>query len=147
MGGGHGIGVKRNDYHRKNRRENKGHRWRGSRGNQEAQPADEQTITLRSGIRLIKRTGGLTFEHLAEFNALEEAALVETEEVPEDDEIIYFQEALSSLASSRFLYLPPFLKPEEIRRRRFSGAMNDDWWKWEEERELSSNIGRPRIHD
>ena len=33
MANSHGIGVKRNDHHRKNRKENKGHRWRGGGGN------------------------------------------------------------------------------------------------------------------
>jgi hypothetical protein len=138
MGSTHGIGVKRNGHHRKNRKENKGHRFRFGSNN---------TLRLRSGIRIVKRSCRLTSEQVEEFNAREEAAAEEiaetADEASEDDEIRYFQEALSSLDATRFLYLPPFLKPEEIKRRRFDGEMNDDWWRWEEETGESSKSGRP----
>lgn len=40
MANSHGIGVKRNDYHRKNRKENKGWRWRFTKGGVSASMLD-----------------------------------------------------------------------------------------------------------
>jgi hypothetical protein len=99
-----------------------------------------------NGVRLVKG-GRLTSEHVADFNAKEETSfscIKYKEEFTEDEEVRYFQDQLNSLDAQRFLYLPPFLKPEEIRNRRFSGEMNDDWWRWEHELGLSSDDGRPQ---
>jgi hypothetical protein len=65
----------------------------------------------------------------------------------EEDEGEYLSErgGLNSLASPRFIYFPPFLKPWQIEDRRFSGRldMNDRWWEWEAELGLEAKEGRP----
>jgi len=61
----------------------------------------------------------------------------------EEEEVPLFFNALSSLDQERFMYLPPFLKPDEVKERRFGEDANDRWWEWEEEKGLVSQIGRP----
>lgn len=110
-----------------------------------AQYAERSNGNFRaaSGVRVIKRsmTGELTSLHVQELNEREDAK----PEIPitEDEEIPCFFNALSSLDQERFLYLPPFLKPDQIRERRFGDNPSDRWWEWEQELGLSSNEGRP----
>lgn len=69
-------------------------------------------------------------------------------DLDEDDaEHVSQRGALSSLASARLIFFPPFLKPWEIQSRRFGGQldMNDRWWEWEAELGIHSYEGRP--HD
>jgi len=86
-------------------------------------------------IRLIKQPNTLTQEQLEEYNAKEEEkwkgiiAALEQEEIANEDYEVNLTEALSSLASERLLYFPPFLKKDEIEKRRFgSGLNNNDRW-------------------
>jgi hypothetical protein len=127
MGAGHGIGVKRNDYHRRNRRRNIS-MHKHSHGAQ--YPA--------IGIRVIKRE---TLESLLlrERNAKEHAAFHGREGLPSEEPIsdAEYSAALTSLKFQAVIYSPPFLSREEIRARRFSdahGEMNDRWWEWEREK-------------
>jgi hypothetical protein len=89
--------------------------------------------------KVLKRS--LTSLHVEEFNEKEnqqpETLLTEEEETP------LFFKALNSLDQSRFLYLPPFLKPDQVRERRFGENANDRWWEWEKELGLESDAGRP----
>lgn len=73
------------------------------------------------------------------------ACAVQVEAYTDNDETEDFFRSLNSLDAARFLYLPPFLKRGEVRRRRFGGDvnMNDRWWEWEEELGLKSALGRP----
>jgi hypothetical protein len=93
-------------------------------------------------FRIIKRPDSLSAQQAADFNAKEEikpeAPITEEEEVPR------FFEQLGSLDQSRFMYLPPFLRPEEVKARRFGENPNDRWWEWEEELGLMSDLGRPK---
>lgn len=92
-------------------------------------------------FRVIKRPKSLTSLQSEEFNAdqvvISESPLTEEEEIP-----LFFRQ-LNSLDQERFLYLPPFLKPAQVRARRFGENANDRWWEWEEELDLKSDAGRP----
>lgn len=83
----------------------------------------------------------LSSQHVDDFNAAQNVA----PEVPvtEEEEVPLFFKQLSSLDQERFLYLPPFLKPDQIRERRFGENASDRWWEWEEELNLTSSEGRP----
>lgn len=106
----------------------------------------------RARITVIKRPKTLTQEQLEEHNAREEEkwqgilAALEQEEAASEDYEIHLTEALTSLASERLLFFPPFLKKEDIARRRFgSGHNNNDrWWEWEKELGLRSTGDRSR---
>lgn len=128
MANSHGIGVKRRDYHRKNRKENKGHRWRGAR-----------TVPA---IRLIKPTAQ---SPVITRTVYEDKGFYRSDfDEPIIDDREWFQ-IKSSLAPSHLLFYPPFLPYNEIRKRRFAemeykgrvvrmrGEMSDRWWEWEEE--------------
>lgn len=69
-------------------------------------------------------------------------------EASDDDDELFdpkFSSGLSSLASERMIFFPPFLPANEIKIRRFSGPdPNDRWWEWEAELGLESLDGRPR---
>ena len=87
----------------------------------------------------------LTAEHVADFNAAEETK--PDDPITEEEEIPAFFNALTSLHQERFMYLPPFLKPDQIRERRFGENANDNWWEWEEELGLTSTAGRANPND
>jgi len=131
-------GVTRNDHHRRNRKRNISTHCH-SHGFQ----------TGIQGIRVIKRPD-LESLILKQINEREKAAFhmrTEVETLEEDAEIPSFFNALSALHQTRFLYLPPFLKPGEIVKRRFGESPSDRWWEWEEELGISSDIGRPVAAD
>lgn len=92
-------------------------------------------LDIKSGTRLVPRG------NVSDFNAKEnerpDTPITEEQEIP-----AYFNQ-LSSLDQERFMYLPPFLKPDQIRERRFGENANDRWWEWEEELGLESTMGRP----
>lgn len=100
-------------------------------------------------IRIIKRPQTLTELQIAEHNAREEekwkgiVAALEQEETANEEYEVSLTDALSSLASERLLYFPPFLKKDEIQRRRFGSGLanNDRWWEWEKE------LGLERTHE
>jgi hypothetical protein len=106
-------------------------------------------LKLKTGIRVIKKdTPTLSQLQVAEFNEKEEERwknILQKFDEEEHAEEVNLTEALSSLASERLLYFPPFLKKEEIIKRRFeSGDENNDrWWEWEEELKLKTYEGRP----
>lgn len=87
----------------------------------------------------------LTALHVEDFNATQEVR----PEVPltEEEEVPLFFNLLSSLDQERFLYLPPFLKPHQVRERRFGENANDRWWEWEDELGLESVVGRPQMEE
>lgn len=90
-------------------------------------------------IKVIKRS--LTSLHVEDFNAAQE---VKPEDpLTEEEEVPLFFNLLNSLDQSRFLYLPPFLKPHQVRDRRFGENANDRWWEWEEGLGLETFDGRP----
>lgn len=88
--------------------------------------------------RVLKRS--LTSLHVEEFNAAQNVK--PDEPITEQEEVPLFFNQLSSLHQDRFLLLPPFLKPHEVRERRFGDNANDNWWEWEEELGLESSEGR-----
>lgn len=99
-------------------------------------------------VRVIKGGGELTRLQIEDLNARERDAFHMRDggtDYDESIEVPHFFEALSSLDQSRFLYLPPFLKPDEICKRRFylGTDASDRWWEWEEELGLSATAGRP----
>lgn len=90
-------------------------------------------ISVRTIPKLVKG-GGLTSVHIEEHNAREDAAFSGVERVEfydEENDIPAFFQAMSALDQSRYLYNPPFLKPEEIRKKRFGRTPTDRWWEWE----------------
>lgn len=105
-------------------------------------------LNRRGKIRVIKRPQTLSQEQMDEYNAKEDekwkgiVAALEQEEQANEDWEVSLTEALSSLASERLLFFPPFLKKEEIERRRFGSGLenNDRWWEWEKELGLKSKI-------
>lgn len=108
------------------------------------------SFEVGNGIRLVPRAlriarrymaGHLTSEHVIEFNKQQQPETPPT--FTDDEEISAFFQSLNSLDQTRFLYLPPFLKPEQIRERRFGSSANDRWWEWEEELGLESKVGKP----
>lgn len=93
----------------------------------------------RPQVRIVKRPKTLTALLIEEHNEREHNSF--KGQIPEDDtwrDEVNLHGALSSLASSRLMYLPPFLSREEIRQRRFGGQlyMNDNWWEWEQEKNV-----------
>jgi hypothetical protein len=113
---------------------------------EEKSSAASFTVGQHHRVRVIKGGGLLTSEQIEEMNARENAAFHlrdEPESLDESLEIPLFFEALSSLDQIRFLYLPPFLKREELVQRRFGENPSDRWWEWEEELGLQSLEGRP----
>jgi hypothetical protein len=131
MANSHGIGVKRKDYHRKNRKENKGHRWSGAR-----------TVPA---IRLIKPTEQ---SPVITRTAYEDKGFYQHEDLSiEPEDSMEWFEIKSTIAPSVVMYYPPFLRRNEIRKRRFAemerdgeivrtgDEMNDRWWEWEDELE------------
>lgn len=127
MGGGHGIGIKRNDYHRRNRKRNISMHSH-SHGFQRNMPE----------VRIIKRADVTPFtEYLERFNREQEERMLaayEAERVDEDD-VFDWSGALSSLERQCLIYTKPMLPADEIRRRRFESGVNnnDRWWEWEAE--------------
>ncbi len=101
-------------------------------------------------IRVIKHPKTLSQEQLEEYNVREDEkwkgvlAALEQEEMANEDYEVNLTEALSSLASERLLFFPPFLKKDEIERRRFGSGLknNDRWWEWEKEAGLSEKKSR-----
>ena len=127
-------GIKRNDYHRRNRKRNISMHCH-SHGYQ----------TGIHGIRVIKRAD-LESLTLQQINEREHAAFHgrdDLETLEEKEEIPLFFQALSALDQTRLLYLPPFLKPDEVAKRRFGENPSDRWWEWEEELNMTSASGRP----
>lgn len=96
-------------------------------------------------FRIVKRPQTITSIQTEEFNEHEnqqpETPLTEEEEVP------LFFNLLTSLDQERFLYLPPFLKPHQVKERRFGENANDRWWEWEKELGLESVAGRPQLDE
>jgi hypothetical protein len=90
----------------------------------------------RDSIRVIKRPKTLTQLLVQEHNEKEEAQYRNDSDAWHDE--VSLSGSLSSLASSRLLFLPPFLSRNEIRERRFGGQvwMNDNWWEWEQEKQI-----------
>lgn len=105
----------------------------------------------RTRVRVIKQPKTLTQTQLEEYNANEDEkwkgilAALEQEEIANEEYEVNLTEALSSLASERLLFFPPFLKKDEIDRRRFGSGLNnnDRWWEWE--KELGVSEKRERI--
>jgi hypothetical protein len=92
-------------------------------------------------VKVLKQWHRLSSAHVQEFN---EAQEVKTETpLTEEEEVPLFFNQLGSLAQERFMYLPPFLKPQQVAERRFGENANDRWWEWEEELGLKSDLGRP----
>jgi hypothetical protein len=113
-----------------------------------ARECELQFLQKRDKVRLVKQRerSPLTALHVEEFNAREEAtAAGETADAEDGGTGYGYDGALSSLDSSRLLYFPPFLKPEDVRTRRFGDheTMNDRWWEWERELKISRFTGRP----
>lgn len=94
-----------------------------------------------STFRVIKRPQSLTSLQVADLNEREN--LKPETPITEEEEIPAFFNLLSSLDQERFLYLPPFLKPNQVKERRFGDNANDRWWEWEQELGLQSDVGRP----
>ena len=91
----------------------------------------------RPNIRVVKRRT-LTQLQIDEHNDRENARFYERLDGDDWKDEVNLDGALSSLASSRLLFSPPFLPRDEIRQRRFGGQtwMNDNWWEWEQEKAL-----------
>lgn len=126
---GHGIGVKRNDYHRRNRRANISTHNHSSGYGAPAKTAATEAISELHGRTEEKEEWRMVFEQDSDRLHYESG-----EEKWRDDFMI----------SGTHLYLPPFLSRDEIKRRRFGSDPNDNWWEWEEDLGLTSVIGRPR---
>lgn len=133
-------GVVRNDYRKRNRKRHISMHCH-SHGFQTG---------IRQGVRIVKRDV-LESLLLKDINAREDAVfhlrdgpITYTEE---DNDGIVGDSTQSSLRLSRLLFLPPFLKRDEIRRRRFSGelTMNDRWWEWEDEQGKRTKDPEPRF--
>lgn len=90
-------------------------------------------------FKVLKRS--LTSLQVEDFNATQEVK--PDEPLTEEEEVPLFFKQLSSLDQERFLYLPPFLKPHQVRERRFGEDANDRWWEWEEQLGLTATEGRP----
>lgn len=105
----------------------------------------EEVKNLRvvKGRDRIARTKSLSASHLEEMN---EPEYQPSGFIGEDDGT--FPIPLTSLASDRLLYLPPFLKRTEIKQRRFGGGvdMNDQWWEWEQEKDINPPEREQRFH-
>jgi hypothetical protein len=94
-------------------------------------------------FRVVKRPRTLTSLMVDEFNESQATPEQQQEPFTDQDEVPAYFNALSSLHQDRFLLLPPFLKPQEVRERRFGDNANDNWWEWEEELGLAATEGRP----
>lgn len=102
---------------------------------------DRKASQARHNVfKVVKRPDSLTSQQVADFNAAQE--IVAEQPLTEQEEVPLFFNQLSSLHQDRFLLLPPFLKPCEVRERRFGDNANDNWWEWEEELGLESTEGR-----
>lgn len=105
----------------------------------ERQLKEREQVAART--KLVKKDDYLA-QKIAEFNERHAPSPPVHDDLPEiiEDDVagVVGQGALSSLMSPRLLYLPPFLKRDEINQRRFGGqlTMNDRWWEWEQEKEL-----------
>lgn len=96
-------------------------------------------------FRVVKRHATISSLQVADFNAAQEVR-AETP-LTEEEEIPLFFNLLNSLDQERFMYLPPFLKPHQVKERRFGENANDRWWEWEEELGLESIAGRPQLEE
>lgn len=117
-----------------------------------AAECDRQLMARRLGrgkARIIKQKEWLA-RQVRLFNTRQEGQLTSVQEAVADvpDGFFGLNGGLCSLASERFLFLPPFLPREEIRWRRFgrdNPNMNDHWWEWEQELGLATVEGRSRV--
>lgn len=129
MGGGHGIGIKRNDYRRRNRKANVSTHCHKHGRNK-----------ALDTVRVIKYRESIYSPYVEAWNEKEEERwekLLESfhlEEEPEDE--LLWTGGLSSLERNCLIYQPPFLSKDEIRRRRFESGLdnNDRWWEWEKDK-------------
>lgn len=123
-------GIKRNDYHRPNRKEGKGHRWKGAHVTNARliKPAQQSPVIERT----VYEDKGFSYEFEPEY---EEPVSIE-----------------STLSRNPLIFYPPFLKRNEIRKRRFAemeykgevfrtdDEMNDCWWEWEDELNITTRM-------
>jgi hypothetical protein len=125
MGRGHGIGVKRNDYHRRNRRRNIS-TWSTSAGVNYPAPKEsaERPVTTKD-FTVDSRYSGFN-ENI--WTQGQRTLSGETDQ-DEDWKPEYFI-ATSSLDPQRFLHIGPFSRSDEIKRQRFGDNPNDNWWLW-----------------
>lgn len=137
MGGGHGIGIKRNDYRRRNRKANiSTHSHKHGHNKQSTK------------VRVIKYRETLLTPYVEAWNEKEEERweqLLESFRLEEqEDEILW--EPLTSLERECLIYQKPILSAKEIQRRRFENGIdnNDRWWEWEEELGLNSGTARKK---
>lgn len=107
--------------------------------------------TVLSGTRVVKKAEwrSLSIQHFNEQQSRQRDEARRIEVYTDDEETLDFFRSLTSLDAARFLYLPPFLKRDEVRRRRFGGeiGMNDRWWEWETELGLEALEGRPNARN
>jgi hypothetical protein len=101
----------------------------------EIQIRSVKNLRVVKGRTRIVKSKSLSALHVEEFNN-PDSGYEPSGFIGEDDGT--FAAPKTSLASDRLLYLPPFLKRDEIKKRRFGGQvwMNDNWWEWEQEKEM-----------
>lgn len=132
MANSHGIGVKRNDYRRANKKENKGHRWRGGRIVPAMRLIKQKDIKTSSSLISLQIEERNTFEDSA-FTRLrseyEPSGYLGEVDISEDAK----DPRSSTLNPENFMFLPPFLKRDKVQEKRFAGAESSDrWWEWED---------------
>lgn len=127
MGAGHGIGIKRDDFRRRNRKANIS-MHKHKHGLNKPNP----------NVRIIKYRETIYTPYVEAWNEQEDerwAQYLEQFRLEDEEDELLWAGALSSLERQCLIYQPPFLPKEEIRRRRFESGLdnNDHWWEWEKE--------------
>lgn len=127
---GHGIGVKRNDYHRRNRKRHISmHKKSDGAGKGFDSTQQVESIPISGYVsRLVEK-----------FNR------VYAGEQKEEWQAVYESECGDNLIfGDGNIFVPPFLSPNDIRERRFGANPTDRWWEWESEVNLTPDDTRPR---
>jgi hypothetical protein len=118
-------GIKRVDYHRRNRRRNISTRSTSAGINYPAPEKDtEKSIAVGDSAINVKYPG-FNENVWSDWRDLSESNDSNPEDWMPDCFIV-----TSGLSPQGFIQTPPFSTPDEIKRQRFGDNPNDHWWLW-----------------